>query len=61
MKPISLTHFQALLLFALVISLAFAFLSRPTARERLRYFVYAFLAFLLIAIGFGWLMYFFPR
>lgn len=55
----SLTHFQAMLLFALMVSLAFAFLSRRTARDRLRYTVWSLIVFLAAAIGLGWLMYFF--
>jgi hypothetical protein len=53
----NLTHFQALLFFALVVSVTFAFLSKREIAERLKYTVWAFLAFLLVAIGIGWLMY----
>jgi hypothetical protein len=53
----SLTHFGALLFFALVVSLTFAFLSKYGIAERLKYAAWAFLAFLLVAIGIGWLMY----
>jgi hypothetical protein len=53
----SLTHFGALLFFALVVSLTFAFLSKREVAERVKYTVWAFLAFLLVAIGIGWLMY----
>jgi cytochrome bd-type quinol oxidase subunit 2 len=52
-----LTHFQALALFSLVVSLTFAFLSKRSTVERAKYFAWAFLAFLLVAIGIGWLMY----
>jgi hypothetical protein len=52
-----LTHFQALAFFALVVSVTFAFLSKRGAVERAKYFAWAFLAFLLVAIGIGWLMY----
>jgi hypothetical protein len=52
-----LTHFQTMAVFALAVSLVFAFLSKNTMSERLRYFVWAFLAFLIVAIGIGWLMY----
>lgn len=55
------THFEALLLFALVVSVAFAFLSKRGATERLKYFLWSFLAFLLVAVGIGWLMYPFSR
>lgn len=56
---LAITHFQALLLFALAVSLAFAFLSRRTMRERLRYTFWSLLVFLAAAVGVGWLMYFF--
>lgn len=58
---LAITHFQALLLFALAVSLAFAFLSRRTMRERLRYTFWSLLVFLAAAMGVGWLMYFFQR
>jgi hypothetical protein len=53
----SLTHFEALLFFALVVSLTFAFLSKRDLAERANYTLWAFLAFVLVAIGIGWLMY----
>jgi hypothetical protein len=53
----TLTHFGALMFFALVVSVTFAFLSKRTTRERLQYSLWAFLAFLVIAVGIGWLMY----
>ncbi len=53
----NLTHFVALLFFALVVSVTFAFLSKRGSAERLKYTLWAFLAFLLVAIGIGWLMY----
>jgi uncharacterized membrane protein len=52
-----LNHFQAMAIFALTVSVAFAFLSKNKMSERLRYAVWAFLAFLAVAIGIGWLMY----
>jgi uncharacterized membrane protein len=52
-----LNHFQIMVIFAFVISLAFAFLSKSETSERVRYTVWAFLAFLVVAIGIGWLMY----
>jgi hypothetical protein len=58
---LTLTHFQALLLFALLVSLAFAFLSKRTLRDRLRYTFWSLLVFLAAAIGIGWLMFFFQR
>jgi cytochrome bd-type quinol oxidase subunit 2 len=51
------THFEAMLFFALVISITFAFLSKRSAADRAKYALWAFLAFLLVAIGIGWMMY----
>lgn len=56
-----LSHFQTMVLYALAVSLAFAFLSKERLSARLKYFVWAFLAFLVVAIGIGWLMYPFSR
>lgn len=56
-----LNHFQTMVIFSLAVSLAFAFLSKTTMSERVRYAVWAFLAFLVVAIGIGWLMYPFSR
>lgn len=53
----NLNHFQAMLFFALAVSVTFAFLSKRTASDRAKYVVWAFLAFLLVAVGIGWLMY----
>lgn len=50
-------HFQIMTIFALAISLAFALLSKQGARERALYFFWAFLGFMAVAIGLGWLMY----
>jgi len=58
---VGLTHFQALSFFALVVSVTFAFLSKRDATERAKYILWAFLAFLLVAVGIGWLMYPFSR
>jgi putative Mn2+ efflux pump MntP len=56
-----LSHFQAMVLFALAISVAFGFLSRRPALERLKYIVWSFLLFFLIGIGIGWVIYPFSR
>jgi multidrug transporter EmrE-like cation transporter len=56
-----LTHFQSMVIFALAVSLAFALLSKERMDERIRYAVWAFLAFLVVAIGIGWLTYPFSR
>jgi hypothetical protein len=57
----SLTHFGALVFFAAVVSVTFAFLSKRTNADRLKYSLFAFLAFMIVAIGIGWLMYPFSR
>jgi len=46
-----------MVLFAFIVSVVFAFLSRRRLRSRIRYVVLAFLAFLLVAFAMGWLMY----
>lgn len=58
---VQLSHFQAMILFALAVSIAFGFLSRRPALERLKYIGWSFLLFLLIGIGIGWVMYPFSR
>lgn len=50
-------HFHSLLFFALVISVAFGFLSRRTAYQRARYILWSFVLFVLVGVGIGWLMY----
>jgi len=56
-----LTHLQAMLLFALVISVAFGFLSRSQPIERVKYILWSLLLFLLVGVGIGWAMYPFSR
>jgi cytochrome bd-type quinol oxidase subunit 2 len=56
-----LTHFQALTLFALLISIAFGFLSRRKISERIKYILWSLFLFLLIGVGIGWAMYPFSR
>jgi hypothetical protein len=58
---IELSHFQAMLLFAVVISVAFGFLSRRRAADRVKYIGWSLLLFLVIGIGIGWAMYPFSR
>jgi len=52
----NLTHFAALLFFAAIVSVSFAFLSKRGLVERVKYSLWAFLAFVLVAMGIGWLM-----
>ena len=58
---ITMTHFQVMVLFAFVISVAFAFLTKRRLSERAKYALWAFLMFLLVAIAIGWAMYPFSR
>jgi hypothetical protein len=57
MIPLKLTHFQSLLVFALIISIAFGTLGRRRPIERVKYAVWSFGLFLLVGIALGWLMY----
>lgn len=56
-----LSHLQAMLLFALVISIAFGFLGRRRPIDRVKYIFWSLLLFLLIGVGIGWAMYPFSR
>jgi hypothetical protein len=56
-----LSHFQAMTLFALLISIAFGFLSRRRTSERIKYIIWSLFLFLLIGVGIGWAMYPFSR
>ena len=58
--PVSLTHMQAFLLFAAVISVAFGFLGRRQPKDRLKYILWSFFMFLVFGVGIGWAMYPFP-
>jgi hypothetical protein len=53
----TLTHFQTMCVFALIVSLVFAVLSRHRLGNIIRYTVWAFVAFLFVAIVIGWIMY----
>ena len=57
----NLSHFQAMTLFALLISIAFGFLSRRRTSERVKYIIWSLFLFLLIGVGIGWAMYPFSR
>ena len=64
MNPVaglSLTHIQAFLLFAAVISIAFGFLGRRRPNDRIRYILWSFFLFLIVGLGIGWAMYPFSR
>jgi hypothetical protein len=56
-----LSHLQSMLLFALLISIAFGFLSRRQPTERVKYILWSLFLFLLFGVGIGWAMYPFSR
>jgi len=57
MPKVTLTHFEAALLFALFSSVVLAIVTKRTDRERLKYGLYCFAGFLGFLFGLGWLMY----
>ena len=52
-----MTHFEGMVLFALVVSVAFGFLSRRQPVPRLKYIAWCLFLFLLVGIVVGWAMY----
>jgi hypothetical protein len=54
---IHLTHFGAMVFFALLVSVAFACAGRHTILTRIKYALWCFLLFLAIGVGVAWLMY----
>jgi hypothetical protein len=54
---VGISHFLAMLLFALFVSVALAGLTKRTAQERIKYAASCFFKFLAVAIAIGWLMY----
>ena len=56
-----MSHFAAMLLFALLASMALACLVQRTSAGRIRYAAKSFLLFILIGVGIAWLMYPFSR
>jgi uncharacterized membrane protein len=56
-----MTHFAAVVLFALLVSTVFGITMRETPRSMIRYGIYCFVLFVAAAIGLSWLMYFIAR
>lgn len=54
-------HLAAMVLFALLVSIALACMTRRTWPARARYTVRTFLLFILVGAGIAWLMYPFSR
>ena len=57
MPSMNLSHFEATVLFALVISIVLGVTGRSTDSERIRYGLKCFGYFMLAVFGLGWLMY----
>ncbi len=55
-----LSHFSALTLFAICVSVVFSLTSKDTPRERLQYGATVFVTFLGVALVLGWVMFPFP-
>lgn len=55
-----LSHFSALAVFALIVSIVFAGINKTGLRSQVRYGALVFLAFLAVALVVGWIMYPFP-
>ncbi len=58
---VHLSHFAAMIIFALCVSVAFACLGRQTIRGRIKYALWSLVLFLVIGVGIAWLMYPFSR
>jgi len=58
---LTLSHFWAMILFALLVSMALGALARRSTVERIKYAAWSFLLFLLFGAGAAWLMYPFSR
>lgn len=58
---VRISHFFAMSVFALLVSIALAGLTKRTAKERVKYAASCFVKFLVAAIAIGWLMYPFSR
>jgi len=54
---VNLSHFEALAVFALLVSTVFGLITKKTPREQFRYGVFVFFSFIGVAILVGWLMY----
>ena len=53
-------HVLLMVLFSVLVSLVFTFLTKYGARERIRYFLVLLASFVLLSILVGWVMYPFP-
>jgi ABC-type dipeptide/oligopeptide/nickel transport system permease component len=57
MPKVSLSHFEAAMIFALVTSIIMGISTKRTDRDRVRYAAQCFAYFLIALFGLSWLMY----
>lgn len=53
-------HFLLMVIFSLLVSLVFTFITKYGAKERIKYFFFLVGSFIILSIVAGWLMYPFP-
>jgi hypothetical protein len=58
---VQLSHFVAMLIFAMLVSVALGCLVRHTTAGRIRYAIWSFALFIIVGVGFAWLMFPFSR
>jgi len=58
---VELSHFSAIVIFSVCVSIVFSLTTKESAKECLRYAIFLFFSFLAVALVLGWVMYFFPR
>jgi hypothetical protein len=56
MPKMTLTHFEAAVVFALFTSIVLGIVTKKTDEERIRYGLYCFGCFIAALFGLGWLM-----
>ncbi|MGC2330061.1 MAG: hypothetical protein WA581_01285 [Candidatus Acidiferrales bacterium] len=56
-----LSHFPAMVIFALLVSIGLAALGSHSTAQRIKYALWSFVLFLAIGVGLAWLMYPFSR
>ena len=54
---VHISHFAAMAIFALLVSLSLAALARRSPIERIKYAAWSLLLFIAVGVGVAWLMY----
>ena len=60
-SELHVSHFPAMVIFALLVSVALASLGGHTIAQRIKYALWSFALFLALGVGLAWLMYPFSR